>query len=391
MTRRRLTALLIALLLLLSIGRASEAADPYAIDVIVPMTGFAAFLGNAQAQALAAYQTVVNRTGGIRGRPIQFNILDDQGSPQVALQLVNSLLPKHPVVVLGFSLAAECRTVAPVVTNGPVIYCLSPSVQPPGGSYVFASSVSVDATETAFMRFARDRGYRKIAFIFPTDASGQISDQSIRDVLNLPENRSLRIVTIEHFNPTDISVAAQIANIKATDPDLIYTTATGSAFGTVLRAVHDAGLTVPVEGTAANMSYDQLAQYTTFLPKELLFNGYLFQDPASAKGPTRKKIDEFDAALQEAKMRPSPVHGLAWDPAVLVVAALRHLGTSATAAQLHDYLEALHDEPGINGIYDFRNGNQRGLTQSSVVIVRWNPATTEFVLVSGPGGQKLSR
>lgn len=388
--RRGAVSALVALLLLVLGPVSIGAAEPYEISAILPMTGFAAFIGTNQAQALAIFENLVNRTGGIRGRPIHFKILDDQSSPQVALQIANTLLPSHPAVILGFSLAAECRTIAPIVTAGPLIYCFSPSVQPPRGSYVFVSSVDVDAIDSAFMRFARERGYRKLAFIFPTDASGQISDQTIRDVLNRPENHDLRIVAMEHFNPTDISVAAQEAIVKAADPDMVYTSATGTAFGNVLHAAHDGGLNVPIVGNASNMNYEQLAQYSTFLPKELLFNGYLFQEPSSVRGPSRSKIDEFNAAFQAAKIHPSPIQGLAWDPAALVVSALRHLGPSATATQIRDYLETLHGEAGINGVYDFRSGNQHGLSDTAVVVVRWDPATSDFVLMSGPGGQRLS-
>ena len=373
-------ALLAALVLLALLGSIpAAAADPYEINVILPMTGSAAFIGANESQALAVYEKLVNRTGGIRGRPIHFKIADDQGSPQIALELTNTLLPSHPAVIMGYAVAAQCRTVLPVVTNGPVIYCFSPSVLPPKGSYVFVSSVTVEAIDSGFMRFARDRGYRKIGLIFPTDASGQISDQTIRDVLSRPEYRDLKIVDLEHFNPTDLSVAAQVANVKAAAPDIIYTSATGAAFGNVLRAIHDGGVNVPVVGTAANMSFEQLAQYSAFLPKELLFNGFLYQQPASARGASRAKIDEFNAALAAINAHPSPLHGLAWDPAVLVVSALRKLGPSASAQQLRDYLAALHGEPGISGVYDFRSGDQHGLSDSAVIVVRWDPASSDFV------------
>lgn len=357
----------------------ASAADPYEINVILPMTGSAAFIGANESQALSAYEKLVNRTGGIRGRPIHFRISDDQGSAQIALELTNAFLPSNPAIIMGYSVAAQCRTVLPVVANGPVIYCFSPSVLPPKGSYVFVSSVTVEAIDSGFMRFARDRGYRKIGLIFPTDASGQISDQTIHDVLARSEYRDLKVADLEHFNPTDLSVAAQVAKLKAAAPDIIYTSATGAAFGNVLRAIHDGGVNVPVVGTAANMSFEQLAQYGSFLPKELLFNGFLYQQPVGARGASRAKIDEFNSALAAIGAHPSPLHGLAWDPAALVVGALRKLGASATAAQLRDYLAALHGEPGISGVYDFRSGDQHGLSDRAVVVVRWDPASSDFV------------
>jgi len=43
--------------------------EPYAINALVPLTGGGAFLGSAYKEALAAVETIVNRTGGIQGRP----------------------------------------------------------------------------------------------------------------------------------------------------------------------------------------------------------------------------------------------------------------------------------------------------------------------------------
>jgi len=105
------------------------------------------------------------------------------------------------------------------------------------------------------------------------------------------------------------------------------------------------------------------------------------------QGPLRQKIDDFYAAFRAAGIRPSPLHLFAWDPADVVVYALRQLGPDATATQLHDFLETLHGFVGLNGVYDFRSGNQHGLSDSAVIMVRWNPKTTQFEQVSDPGGR----
>ena len=61
-------------------------------------------------------------------------------------------------------------------------------------------------------------------------------------VTHLPENKPLSIVAYEHFSDTEISVSAQVARIKAANPDFIYVSASGTPFQTVMRALNDAGL-----------------------------------------------------------------------------------------------------------------------------------------------------
>ena len=47
-----------------------------------------------------------------------------------------------------------------------------------------------------------------------TDASGQDAEKGIKANLATPENSEVTAVAWEHFNPTDVSVSAQIQNIK---------------------------------------------------------------------------------------------------------------------------------------------------------------------------------
>ena len=113
------------------------------IDVILPLTGAGAYTGTSEQQTVQLYERIVNKTGGIHGRPIHFEIHDDQSNPVVDVQIVNGLLPNKPVVILGPSIAATCSAVIPLLATGtgPVNYCLSSVVTPPRGSYVFAVSL----------------------------------------------------------------------------------------------------------------------------------------------------------------------------------------------------------------------------------------------------------
>jgi ABC-type branched-subunit amino acid transport system substrate-binding protein len=49
---------------------AGAQSTPITFDVILPMTGPAAFSGLAESQSLAAFEKYVNANGGLRGAPI---------------------------------------------------------------------------------------------------------------------------------------------------------------------------------------------------------------------------------------------------------------------------------------------------------------------------------
>jgi len=255
---------------------------------------------------------------------------------------------------------------------------------------VFASSVAITYIVPAVYKFLRLRGYTRIGIISATDATGQVSDQLSQAALARPENSTLSVAAFEHFNPTDISVSAQVARIKAGGAQAVVCFATGSGFGNVLHALNDAGLNVPVVTSAVNMNHTQLEQYESFLPKEVVFNTALFYARDLVRGgPLRAAIDEFYAGYRAAGIVPSPESSLSWDPAKIVVAALRALGPDATGDQIAEYIAQLHDFAGASGIYDFRSGDHHGLTDAALIFVKWQPAQKSFAVVTRPGGSPL--
>ena len=182
------------------------------IPVVLPLTGGAAFLGQGERKALQLVEKVVN-TGG--AAPIHFAFHDDQSSPQVAVQLASQIKAQNPPVMLGSAIVAMCNAMAPLMQDGPVMYCLSPGVHPAAGSKVFTAFISTHDLARALVRYYRGRGFTKLAMITSTDASGQDGRLGFEEAMKLSENSGMSIVTAVQFNPTDVSVAAQIQQIKS--------------------------------------------------------------------------------------------------------------------------------------------------------------------------------
>src|SRR5579862_197859 len=87
-------ALLLAAAAVLQPARAAD--PPYDINVILSLSGSAAFLAASEQQAIQIAEKVINRDGGIKGRPVRFVFHDDQSSPQVTVQLINQIMNQSP-------------------------------------------------------------------------------------------------------------------------------------------------------------------------------------------------------------------------------------------------------------------------------------------------------
>jgi branched-chain amino acid transport system substrate-binding protein len=388
--KRLLVSLLAAALLAPALPAAAAVTGaPYEIAVILSTTCSGAFLGTHEIAALGVLEKLTNAHGGIDGAPLKFVYQDDQTSPAVTVQLAQAAIAKRVPVVIGSALAATCTAMAALTEkNGPVQYCLSPILRAAPGSFAFSASAGSSDIAAVTARFYRLAGWTRIALITSTDASGSDFEKQFDAALALPENRGLSLVAREHFSAADLSVGAQMARIKSASPQAVVTFTTGTPLGTLLHGYHDAGLDMPISASGGNMIYEQMAQYAGFAPAKLYFIATrgIAPDANLRPGPIMDAQKVYFAAFKAAHIRPDFATSLAWDPGSLLVDALRKLGPGVTADGLHAYIEGLHSWAGIDGIYDFRDGSQRGIGQNALVVYHWDPQTSTFTVASRAAG-----
>jgi branched-chain amino acid transport system substrate-binding protein len=392
---RRIVAAVLGLLMLVACLPSSVAAEPatYDIPVIISLTGGGAFLGQEEQDSLKIAEKTFNREGGIHGRPIRFVFLDDGSTPQVSVQLISQAVASRPAVILGSTLVANCNAMQPFVKDGPVLYCLSAGVHPAAGSYMFASGISTFDYIAGLVRYCRLRGWTRLALITSTDATGQDADRAIDEVLRQADNADLKFVARVHFNPSDLSVAAQVQNVKQAEPQVFIAWATGSPSATIFRDVAQAGLEMPVATTAGNMTYAQMHNFAGFLPKELYLPASEWpvgDDPRGGLLPAvaAKQRELYDSFKQAGK-KPDEGAILSWDPAAIVVEALRALPENAGPEQLRAYLAALHGQAGVAGVYDFVKTPQRGVSLDDVIMTQWSKSDDRWTVVSTPTGELI--
>lgn len=394
--RQAITAGILSLCLVLGLSTlpVQAAGNAYNINVILEITGGASFLGTAEQKSLQLEEQVINKSGGIRGRPIHFVFYDDETNPQVAVQLANRILATHPAVILGPGLVADCNAVAPLMANGPVMYCLSPGIHPPKGSFVFSTSVSTYALANAVIRYFRLKGRTRIAMMTSSDATGQDAERGLNSVLAMPDNKGMTVVARAHFNTSDVSVAAQIEKVKAAKPQAFIAWSTGAPIATVFRGIQEAALNVPVATTDGNMTHVQMKRYASFLPKQLYIPTALWvvgSQKSSLRLPpgVAAAQRELYKSFRAAGLEPDLPTTISWGPAMVVVDALRKLGPHATATRIRGFIERLKGFASVDGVYNFEKIPQRGLGLNQTVVTRWSPRANRWIVLSKPTGIPL--
>ncbi len=379
-----------AALLLAAPARAVD----YDIHVVIPTSGGGAFAGKGQQDVLEALTGVINKAGGVNGQNLHFVYHDDQTSPQVAVQLINEILPLKPRIVMGSSLVAMCRAMTAMMKNGPVLWCLSPGLHPVAGGFAFSSGSSSVDQIAATINYFREKGLTKLAALQTTDASGQDGDEGIKSVMARPENAALKLVAYEHFNPTDISVSAQIERIKQSGAQALLSWSTGSPVASVFKGAIQAGLDIPIAPTSGNQTNAQMQQWAEFLPRQLILPSSLW--------PAHEGVFKLDPRVEQAQkdmyaalaargVAPDNSVANSWDAGLIIAAGLNKIGSDGTAAQLRDYIASLKDFAGVNGLYDFTKFPERGLGTDAAIVTTYDPAKKAFVWLSAPGGAALGK
>src|SRR6201994_2081115 len=366
----------------------------YTIHAIVSETGSDSFLGVEEKAALQALAKHVNATGGIDGKKLAFAISDNQSTAATSVSLASPLLAQSPVLLVG-SVTSVDRPVDDLVnSSGPVIYDLSPGDHPKLGGYVYSTSNSTVNQTKAFINFVKSKGWTRVAAITSTDSSGQDGWENIQQAA-AGSGGAVKVVSHQTFDPSDVSVTTQLSKIKAANPQALFIWTTGTPLTTVLKGMQSLGLSsMPTLTTNGNASFKELSSLSSDLPAQLYFPGAPFMvGPSHLTGQTKTQVQAFDAAIKASgQTAPDEGDALSYDPGLILVSALRKLGTGATAQQIHSYISGLTSFQGIDGTYDFKASqpDNRGLTIKDVYVAEWNKSAQDWTAASGPAGQALS-
>jgi branched-chain amino acid transport system substrate-binding protein len=90
------------------------------VGVVVSATGPAASLGIPERNTMLLIQEILERTGGVAGRKVQFTILDDASDTTQAVRNTRRLVEEGVVAVIGTTTTPASLGMIPVVAEAKV-------------------------------------------------------------------------------------------------------------------------------------------------------------------------------------------------------------------------------------------------------------------------------
>jgi branched-chain amino acid transport system substrate-binding protein len=227
----------------------SQAADPgitateIKVGNTMPYSGPASALSVA-GKAISAYFEMINQSGGIGGRKINFVSLDDGYNPSKAVEQTRKLVESEEVAVVFSSLGTPTNTaVRKYLNNAKIPQLFIASGADKWASPVefpwtigWAPSYRIEARIYATY-LLRTKPTAKVAIIYQNDDFGKDYLIGLRD--GLKEKFDQMIVAKASYETSDPSVDSQVVTLKASGADVLITAATPKFATQIIRKVSD--------------------------------------------------------------------------------------------------------------------------------------------------------
>jgi len=234
-----------------SSGGGSSASGPIKIAVVDAQSGQLSSLGDWEYKGAKLAADQWNQAGGINGRKLQLDVLDDQGDPTVGTNVARRIASGGYVAMLGTAESAVTIAMAPILQQAKIPNITSG--QSPGlvalkSPFLFLNGPTSTTYDETLAKFVVDqKGLKKIAMLTNNGAFGKGEHDSFMKSLS---SRSVTPVADKVVTADQKDFSAVLTAIRAAKPQLIFLGAEEVESGLIVKQARDLGITIPFAGAA---------------------------------------------------------------------------------------------------------------------------------------------
>lgn len=353
-----------------SAATTASSGEPIKLGAVLSLTGAGSSLGVQEKEALELMAKQVNDAGGVDGRQVELQVVDDKSAPDQAVTATRSLLQSFkPQAIIGGSVSATCLAMKPVTDQEKVVqYCLSAAPIPdPPNLYFSSQSPFGRWIGDMPMHWLKEQGIKSVGCIGTNDTSGQLTVEVTKKAA---EAAGLKFYS-ETFNPTDTDVTPQLTKLRDKHPESLLICSTGAAAVTALQGINQLGFDVPVWVTSGSASLPIAELIKDILPKQGAYTaGAKIQvaDALPDDDPQKQQIQKFAQAYQAAYDKPADIFAAtAADAFSVLVDAIAKSGDGAGEADIAKTMVDAGPYQGVQLTYDFTDADHRGTDIDGVV------------------------
>ncbi|AJE04646.1 ABC transporter substrate-binding protein [Geobacter pickeringii] len=275
-------------------GEAAKSAEGNTVKIgfLGALTGDVAMFGKPTLEGMKMAADEINAKGGINGKKIEIVEADNRGDKQEGASVTQKLISRDGVVaIVGDPTTGITKVAAPIAQKAQVVL-ISAGATGPGvvenGDFIYRDTLLDSVAIPACIDFfAKDLGYKKVAVITSDNNDYSVGlSQTFRDAA---KGKGIEIVADEKVKDGDKDFSAQITNIKAKKPDVIFFSGYYTEGALIMKEARKQGLKAKMFGG------DGL-----FSPKLIELGGDAVEGTMSALGFSPEQASPATAKFVEA-------------------------------------------------------------------------------------------
>ncbi|KLT16014.1 amino acid-binding protein [Neobacillus vireti] len=338
-----------------------------------------------------------NKNGGINGKKIEIEILDDQLVPDKAATNVQQLIADPEVVALigpagsGPGLATVPITEAKgivhmnIVPQTIAVTYPNGTDQPPRKN-VFSFALQNDVEAHVLGKFTGEN-WKKIALLHESTAYGNSGIDLITEMLE--KDFKVKPVAREEYNQGVSDMTSQLSKIKNAGAEVVVVVGLGADLANIKKGMDRLGLNVPLVATNGALSLPYVEGAGDLVLGTIgSMVGALGQDPLSTEAQifanAYKEKYGVDRYWGNDKENPQLFMSLnvanAYDGANVLFEAIKN-AKSTKSEDIIKSLESIKDYKGVNATYSFSGQKHHAISEEALNLFKYVKEGKDIKLV----------
>lgn len=346
-----------------SSSSAKASGDSITIGTVTTNSGTAAAYGEAEVKGFELAVSEINAKGGINGKKVKLESMDDKGDATEASNAYNKLAGDNNVLaVAGPTISATTAAVAPLADQSKLVTiapaATSDSIET--GNYLFRTCFKDSYQGEVAARFAAENlKVKKVAVLYGT---GDPYSSGVGEAFaKAAEKLGLEVVDKESSSSADdTEYSAQLQKIQASGAELLYAPYYYSVAGPYIipqaRSVGFEGYVMGPDG------YDGLK----LTGDKSQYNKTYYTTHYSADDNTNTKVQDFIKSYKSKNnAEPNTFAALGYDTIYMIKQAIEKAGKNATREDVRNAVASMAFD-GVTGKFTM---DKSGSPTKSVIVL----------------------
>lgn len=342
---------------------AKASGDSITIGTVTTNSGTAAAYGEAEVKGFELAVSEINAKGGINGKKVKLESMDDKGDATEASNAYNKLAGDNNVLaVAGPTISATTAAVAPLADQSKLV-AIAPAATSDSietGNYLFRTCFKDSYQGEVAARFAAENlKVKKVAVLYGT---GDPYSSGVGEAFaKAAEKLGLEVVDKESSSSADdTEYSAQLQKIQASGAELLYAPYYYSVAGPYIipqaRSVGFEGYVMGPDG------YDGLK----LTGDKSQYNKTYYTTHYSADDNTNTKVQDFIKSYKSKNnAEPNTFAALGYDTIYMIKQAIEKAGKNATREDVRNAVASMTFD-GVTGKFTM---DKSGSPTKSVIVL----------------------